>query len=293
MNMIECRTEEEWLSERDKLVVTGSQAHELMTHPLRFYARKKGALAPIVQTERMLWGKRLQAEIGRGFGEDTGREVVPAPPFTIYLHPEAPFIGATLDFFEVDPAKGEGILETKNVSAEWDEIPLPYQVQVQVQLACVPGRNYGTVAGLQAGNRLQWADVEPHAEFVKALVSKAEEMQWRLIHDKPPEVGEDGSEEAKEALSAIFPSASGAEISLPPEALDWARELDELKDQEKAIRDQITLRENRVKELIGGATFGVLVDGRRFSWKEQVSVTPPQPEKVKRYRVLRLVKGGN
>ena len=297
MKVIECKDEAQWLNERSwdgphNLVVTASEGREMIDNPVRFYAKKKGLLPPVEQNQRMLWGKRLQQAIGFGFGEDTGRTVEEAPPYTIFLHPDAPFIGATLDFFQKDGERGDGILETKNVAAEWVEIPIGYQIQVQIQMACVPARRFATVAGLRGGNTLQWADVEPHAAFMKRFVSLAEEMQWRLIHDQPPQVGSDGSEETREALAALYPKDVGTSVALPPEALQWTDELEALKNQKRAIEEGITLRESWIKEQLKDATYGVLVDGRRYSWKEQTRVTPPRLEaQVSKFRVLKLLKG--
>ena len=40
------------------------------------------------------------------------------------------------------------------------------------------------------------------------------------------------------------------------------------------------------------ATYGVLVDGRRWQWKEQTRVTPPRLEaQVSTFRAMRLLKG--
>lgn len=293
MNLIECKDEQDWLAKRDKLVVTASRAPYMIGHPVAYYAEKKGLAPPLEENERMRWGKRLQHAIGMGFGEDTGRLVEDAPPYTIFLHPDAPFIGSTLDFFQKDSEKGEGILETKNVSAEWLEIPVAYQIQLQVQLACVPARKFGTVAGLRGGNTLQWQDIERHEAFIKRFVSLAEEMQWRLTHNKPPEVGSDGSEETREALSYLYPRDSGAQVSLPVEAMEWTRELEVLKANAKALDEQITLRESKLKQAINEATYGVLPDGSMWSWKAQQRVDPPRlEERVTTFRVLRRVKGG-
>ena len=293
LTVIDCKDKPEWLKERDNFVVTGSGGNEMISRPLTFYARKKGLLPPIEQTERMRWGLRFQRAIGFGFGEDTGREVEEAPPYSIFVCPDAPFIGATLDFFEKDPEKGEGILETKNVSAEWiEEIPIAYQIQVQIQLACVPIKKYGTVAGVQAGNKLQWADIDRHAEFMKRFISKAEEMQWRLSTNNPPPVDDDGSEDTAKALSALYPSDRGTQIALPPEALEWTREVEALKAQSKVMEEEIRARENALKAAIGDATMGVLADGSGWSWKSQRRVDPPRlEERVTEFRVLRRLKG--
>lgn len=292
MKEIACENEKDWFAEREKLAVTASDAYTLLTKPLLHYARKKGLIDGPVQNERMTWGKRLQNEIARGFAEDTGREVHIAEPYSIFVHEKYPMVGATPDAIEVVPDKGQGPLEIKNTDVEWvDEPPIWYQAQLQVQMSCLD-MSIGTLACLHRGNKLIWADILRHEDFIKTFLSKAEEMSWRLATNNPPTVDSDGSDEAGRALAALFPKDTGASVALPLEALQWTDELDALKNQRKAIEEQITLRESWLKEQIKDATYGVLGDGRRWSWKEQTRVTPPRLEAVvSQFRVLKLLKG--
>ena len=292
MKEIACTTESEWLHERDKLAVTASDAYTLLTKPLLLYARKKGLVDGPTQNERMTWGKRLQGEIAKGFAEDTGRTVKLADPFTIFVHEKYPMVGATPDAIETWEEK-QGPLEIKNTDVEWvDEPPVWYQAQLQVQMSCLD-LSYGTLACLHRGNKLIWADILRHEDFLKTFLSKAEEFSWRLATNNPPAVDADGSEDAGKALAALFPKDTGASVALPTEALQWTEELEALKNQKRAIEEGITLRESWIKEQIKDATYGVLVDGRRWQWKEQTRVTPPRLEaQVSTFRTMRLLKGG-
>lgn len=292
MKEIACTNEQEWLHEREKLAVTASDAYTLLTKPLLLYARKKGLVDGPTQNERMTWGKRLQGEIAKGFAEDTGRTVKLADPFTIFVHEKYPMVGATPDAIETWEEK-QGPLEIKNTDVEWvDEPPVWYQAQLQVQMSCLD-LSYGTLACLHRGNKLIWADILRHEDFLKTFLSKAEEFSWRLATNNPPAVDADGSEDAGKALAALFPKDTGASVALPTEALQWTEELEALKNQKRAIEEGITLRESWIKEQIKDATYGVLVDGRRWQWKEQTRVTPPRLEaQVSTFRTMRLLKGG-
>lgn len=293
MKEIACTNEQEWLHEREKLAVTASDAYTLLTKPLLLYARKKGLVDGPTQNERMTWGKRLQGEIAKGFAEDTGRQVKLADPFTIFVHDDYPMVGATPDAIQSAPDHdSKAPLEVKNTEVEWiDEPPPWFQAQLQVQMSCLDMK-WGTLVCLHRGNKLIWADMVRHDEFLKTFLSKAEEFSWRLATNNPPEVGPDGSEDAGKALAALFPKDTGASVALPPEALQWTEELEALKNQKKAIEEQVTLRENWIKENLKDATFGLLPDGRRYSWKEQTRITPPRLEaQVSKFRVLKLLKG--
>lgn len=293
MKEIACTTEQEWLHEREKLAVTASDAYTLLTKPLLLYARKKGLVDGPEMNDRMLWGKRLQNTIAEGFAEDTGRTVKLADPFTIFVHDDYPMVGATPDAIQSAPDHdSKAPLEVKNTEVEWiDEPPPWFQAQLQVQMSCLDMK-WGTLVCLHRGNKLIWADMVRHDEFLKTFLSKAEEFSWRLATNNPPEVGADGSDETGKAIAALFPTDSGAAVALPPESLQWASELEEFKAQRKAIDEQVTLRENLIKNAIGDATFGQLADGSRFSWKLQRRVDPPREARVTEFRVLRHLRGG-
>jgi predicted phage-related endonuclease len=288
---IECGNEADWLAERDKLAVTASEVFTLMTKPLTHYARKKGILPGPEQSERMTWGKRLQGEIARGFAEDTGRKVELAAPFTLFLHEDFPCVGATPDAIETVQERGRGALEIKNTESEWiDDPPVMYQAQLQCQLS-VLGFQFGTLAALHRGNKLIWADMTRNDDFIKRFLGKAEEMAWRIATNNPPfEI--DASEDTAKALSALYPVDSGSQVALPPEALEWTREIELFKQQTKSAEEQIRLRENQIKHAIGESSIGVLADGSMWSWKKQTRVDPPRLEpRVTEFRVLRRLKG--
>jgi putative phage-type endonuclease len=293
-NVIECRDRDSWLRERGKLITASDAAAALglnpFKSPLHLYTEKLGLVEDPGESESCKWGRFLQDGIGARFAEVTGRTVTSAPPFTIWLHPQAPFLGATLDFFESDKAKGDGVLEAKATSYEWkDEPPVYYQVQNQLQVAIV-GRAYGTVAAFQGLRKPPaWADIEPNETFLKRAISKLEEFQWRVQNRKPPEVL-DGSDSTAEALKLLYPWEQVPTIALPPEALEWTTELAKLKASRRAVDEAIAERENRLKAQIGDAELGLLVDGSCWQWRVEprsgYEVRPSEP------RVLRLKKGG-
>jgi hypothetical protein len=67
-----------------------------------------------------------------------------------------------------------------------------------------------------------------------------------------------------------------------------AAELANWKDAVKATQERITERENSLKALIGDATYAVLPDGSRYSWKTQERKEYVVPASVT--RVLRKEK---
>jgi putative phage-type endonuclease len=299
MKVIECKDEAAWLEARKTLLTASDVASIFGANPfkseLALWAEKTGAIesADLSESEPVQWGKEFQGAIGRRFAQKTGREVEEAERFNIYVHPDVDFLGATLDFWENDKAKGRGILEAKATDFQWEEdAPAHYQIQLQCQLA-VTRIPYGTLCAFNGLKRPPvWIDYEAHPEFIKRLVSKAEAFWWRVQNKVAPPVENDTSESTRQALAALYPRDTGVQIALPPEAIDWSKELDQFKAQAKAIEDQIRARENALKAAIGEASYGVLADGSGWSWKEQVRIDPPRPEpRETRFRVLRRVRG--
>jgi putative phage-type endonuclease len=297
VNAIECSTREGWLEARKKLITASDAAAALglspWKSPLKLYTEKIGLAADQDESESMKWGRSLQEGIGRRFAELTGREVTPAPEFTIFTHPDAPFVGCTLDFYQdrkrEDGSLERGILETKATSHEWqDEPPLYNQVQAQIQMACV-SVSLGTLTAFQGLRKPPaWADIELNPTFLKRAISKLEEFQWRVSNRKPPEVRNDGSDSTAEALKLLYPRETVPTVGLPPEALQWSTELASLKAQAKELGEQVKSRESQIKAAIGDAEIGLLVDGSAWRWRVEprsgYSVGPSEP------RVLRYMK---
>lgn len=301
INAIECKNEQDWLKARRELLTASDIASIFGANPfkseLALWAEKTGAIEPddLSESEPVQWGKEFQGAIGRRFAQKTGREVEPAPPFRIYLHPDVAFLGATLDFWENDAEKGKGVLEAKATDFQWEEAgeaPVHYQIQLQCQLA-VTRIPYGTLCAFNGLKRPPvWIDYEANDAFIKRLVSKAEAFWWRVKTKNAPPVENDSSESTKEALAALYPKDVGTQIALPPEAVTWTEELDSFKRQAKVLSEQITARENALKAAIGDATMGLLADGSAWSWKTQRRVDPPRAEeRITEFRVLRRVKG--
>ncbi len=279
---------------RKKLITASDAAAALglspWKSPLALFAQKIGLGEDVEENESMLWGRHLQSGIGARFAQVTGREVTPAPEFTIFTHPSAPFVGCTLDFYEKDEKKGEGILETKATSHEWSaEPPIHYQIQIQLQVAIL-GRTYGTLAAFQGLRKPPaWVDIEPNEKFLARAIGKLEEFQWRITNRKPPEVT-DGQESTAEALKLLYPREQVPTVGLPPEAAEWTAELAKLESSKKAVEEEITRRKNQIKAAMGDAELGLLVDGSAWSWKVQERAGyVVQPSSA---RVLRRLKGG-
>ncbi len=298
--VIECKDREEWLRERAAIVdgcqvITASNAAAAIglsrwKSSVEFYAEMKGLMPAREENEKVRWGRRLQRSIADGFAEDVGREIVDLGEWTLLAHPEHPWLRCTLDYLEIDRERGEGCLEIKNTTAEWvDEPPLDYQIQNQTQVA-IRGVSYGTVAGLRSGWALMWADIAANPGFMTRVIEKLLEFQWRLKMNKPPSPGAEALESAAAAMRALYPKDQGETIPLEPDAVAIVNQMEALKAHAKAAEEQADVLKLQLQHRLGAATYGVLADGRRISWKTSIRHDPPREAKDTPIRTFRVLK---
>lgn len=284
-----------WLEER-RSVIGASESPAILGYGYSdqnawtVWARKRGLIEDKPDNELLEYGREIQPVTLRMFERRTGIKVRDMGEFTLQRHPELPWMGCTLDA-AADLPEGLVVIEAKNIgqysSKEWeaDEPPLKVQIQIQHQLAVVGGVAGYAVATV-GGNRLRWRRVERNDRFIDAMTKKLAEFWELVLTGTPPTV--DASEGCREALSLLHPFDTGLTVDLPSESSKWDAELQQAKEQKKALEEFITERENRLKAAIADCTFGVLPDGARYSWKHQTrkSYTVDEAE----FRVLRRLK---
>lgn len=217
------------------------------------------------------WGLRLEQPIADAFGERTCRAVKLWSLGSV-KHRSIDWLRCTPDAVqESSDRRGEGLLQIKTTSAynaaDWaDGPPLAYQVQAQHELA-VTEYQWGTLCVLIGGQKLKWFDFDINPRFIEALIPKLRDF-WQAVESRtPPPV--DGSLATAKVLARLHPDDSGETVMLPPEAADWTANRADAIAQIEAAEKIKTEAENRIKAALGDATFGVMPDGSRWSWKTQ------------------------
>jgi len=265
--------------------------------PFSLYHEKLGLeAASAAETEAAEWGLALEEPISKRFERETGRPVYAPPPHSFYIHDELPWMIASLDrITTVDKERASELtaipLEIKtadaSLRAEWkDDIPLAYMIQVQHQIA-VMGCEQAALAALVGGNTFFWTDIRRDEEFIKILIDQEQEFWQRCIDHRPPEV--DASKATSEALRKLYQRDTGEIVMLPPEALDWASDLEAAKAELKAAEEKERLAKNRLIAAIGDATAGQLPNGVIFTYKAQTKAE--HIVKASTFRVLRQKAG--
>lgn len=270
---------EQWLMLRRELVTASDCAAILGADPRRgalaVYAEKIGAVAPPEDEDWLAFGRDVEGAIAKGYTRKTGR---PAHDLGLVIrrHPDLQFLGATLDR-ETEgsaqlpaPAAGRGPLELKAVGGravrEWDGTePTHYVIQLQIQIA-VTGAAWGSLAPLFHGLTIEARDHLRNDRFLAAALPRLEEFHLRILRREPPEET-DVLPATSRALRALFPG-NGQTVALEPDALNLVTRWERAKYTATAATREAEELENRLRRLLGGATFGALTDGSFLRLRE-------------------------
>lgn len=147
---------------------------------------------------------------------------------------------------------------------------------------------YDTLADAIADTAdFRWFDFEADAEFQADLLATEQAFIDAVKSGNTPAT--DASESCSRCLKRLHPRDTGGEVMLPAEFSDMCTALRDSKVEVKELEKQISDMENRIKAAIGDATYGVLPDGSRFSWRTQQR--KEYVCKATEVRVLRFEKG--
>ncbi len=254
--------------------------------PLGLWTEKIGLAEPVVESEAMEWGSRLEPLIAVKYAQETGRDLDDLGRHTILQSTDTPCMLATLDRV-IKSKDGDGVLEIKTAGersrADWDEgVPLHYQIQVQHQLA-VTGYSWGSVAVLIGGQTFKWIDVERNDKFIAVLRQRCADF-WGLVESREPPAVDD-SDATSAALKCLYPTDDGSTIHLPAEAIAWDDELTQIRMQIAALSDRERALKNKLIAALGSATTGVIRDGLQYTYK--TTTKAEHVVKATSYRTLR------
>lgn len=285
-----------WLSGRSSRLTASNIAAALGISPyksrLELYAEIIGAVQPdnLDEVERVRWGTLLQPLVTQEFARKTGRRVADWPQDTIAVSGYYDWLACTPDATQLRGDNEVGVLEIKTtgerLAKDWkDEPPLHVQIQAHIQ-AWILGASFGTCACLVGGQKLVWHDFDRNDAFVDAALPKLEQF-WQMVQSRTmPEP--DSSDSTARVIAKLFPLDDGETIQLPHEATAFLDELTVAKEKIKELETSKQWAENRIKSLIGSASFAVLDDGRALSLKTTERKEYICPAST--YRTLREIK---
>lgn len=287
---------EQWLATRrigssDAANVCGIEG--AFGSPLETYLEKMGALLRR-QTEAMRLGLLLEPVVAQLYQEETGHEVrLTAPPGETrsFYRESLPWASATPDRF-AGPAESPWILELKiaSLARDWgqpgtDEIPLPYLLQVQHQMA-VLDRDRADVAVLIAGTDFRHYTVRRHEELIASLM-QIEAAFWDRLQRRDPPIDWHHPDTPK-LLSLLHRPDEGKTVTLGPFASLAVEEYEVLGRTIKGLAERRDQAKARVIEEMQDAGVGLLPDGRRVRRKVKHVRQSTHPERKEiEFRVLK------
>lgn len=282
LKLLDYETRERWMAVRNQSVGASESAALFGVSPwadvLMLWALKTGAMeAPEdeearAQNKLLKWGLRLEPAIAAGYQVDSGRQLVRAAgsSYVKAVHPLIPYMTATPDFFiaHAPDRGGRGLAEIKNVIiyklSDWaDGPPLHIQIQCQHQMA-VTGYDYVVAVPLFGGHDDRPIDIERNQAFIDELEERVRWF-WAFVESGEQPPMEMVSRHTASAVKALHPDDSGAEVELPEAGGTWWNQLQEARENAKKTEALCVELDTRLRDAIGGATYGALSDGRRLS----------------------------
>lgn len=227
------------------------------------------------------------------------------------LNHRYPHMAATLDYQGTDREGGLWIVEAKNQghwrTREWiddsdgdddeddapreeasdTEMPQEYRLQQTHHAAVVETAKGVLLAALVGGNRFKLRPNTREKLPIGPLIELESEFWGYIERDERPPVDEIAWKSVDRTLRKLHPDDNGDVITMPEQLEELMAERDQCKVVEQAgsaakkRRSQIDVH---FKDALGSATFGLLRDGRSFSYRTQER----GPQGPKKYRVLKL-----
>lgn len=205
-------------------------------------------------SEYMRWGSILEEPVRQEFVRRTNLPVEHLGPYAIARNEKIPWLICSPDGL----IGTDGLYEGKTANAfaghDWNEsVPDYVLCQTQHQLA-VTGRVYCYVCVLIGGSKLKWYCVNRDDNFIAELLKQLDRF-WTLVEsDVPPDL--DGNQATSAAINALHPEDTGKTVILPEVADLIIEEREVLKSHSAKLTTQIEDLNNRLKSMMGDATYG-------------------------------------
>lgn len=250
--------------------------------PLELYARKRGELPPIEETEAMELGTLLEPVVRTLFERRTGIAIADKSP-PMFRHPEHDFLFATPDGIVDDSTLVECKTTNFRLLQEWgdeesDSVPTPYVCQTQMQMSCLDA-GVCHLALLIDGIRFRHYKVLRSDKLIAHLIAAAAELWERIQNGNPPEPDWRHAS-TLELMKELHQSIDNTRVVLTDEEVAHWTEYERLGKEITILQERRDERKARVLHAIGDHGAGLLHDGRmvRRKWIEKKPYTvEPKP----------------
>lgn len=190
--------EQAWLEARARDLTSTEVAalYDLNPYVTTFelWHRKRLSIAAAkADTERMKWGRRLEAAIAAGVAEDNGWA---ARPRKIYQRLPELKLGASFDWEALQGDGQLGLMEIKNVDKhiyqdQWvesgDQVAAPAHIELQLQVQLlVSGLSWGAIIPLIGGNTTRVLMRAPDPTIQQDITSKVKAFWLSVAQGEEP-----------------------------------------------------------------------------------------------------------
>lgn len=254
----------------------------------------KAEAPDLSSNEKVFWGSYLEPALAAGVAEQTGWKLRNVR--RLIRHRDLPVLASHPDYEIVSHDDGPGVAELKTVGRyfwqeHWtDGPPLNYQLQLQTQLACM-GREWGVIAALVGGQKLEIYRYDAHPRIQKAILSEVEKFwsQVETLEEPEPDWKAD-----RQMLASIHGVEPGLVYELDDEADEWIVQYEAAKLLEKQAKQKKDEAMAHLAAMVEGAEVAHTPAGGRikrthipekeisFTRKEsyRMTVTAPKGKKV-------------
>ena len=270
MPIINHATRAEWLQAR-KGYITASDAAIICSEiptpykdPVTLWAEALGFVEPAPPSDVMKAGIIKEPHIAEIYTELEGIELYNHGDFAIHVHPDIPWLSATLDRVETESRKP---VEIKNVGEfnkdYWEKgaAPLPFECQLQIQMF-VTGAKEGILYSEIGGNRWVKREYKVNDKFINGLLPQLEAFHKSKVDEVEPEY-DFWSQAITKTFVALHPNDNGETVyfdtgiankaeewaAMNVERLDWERKARAI----KKMQDPLSIA---IMGAIGDNTYG-------------------------------------
>jgi len=287
---------EEWLAKRKDFIGASDVAAILGVDPRRgqlsvYEAKVHGHTSE--DNDWMAFGRDVEGAIAKLYTKKTGRQTVDLGATKISVHPDIPWLSATLDRETITP-KWTGPLELKHVGIigadpkKWEtDPPLHYTLQNMVQMA-VTGAEHGSLAAMFPGYQLAWIDLSFDSAMFEQKIYKELEMFWDRVQRRDPPPG-DNLPGTLDVAKRMYPDDNGETIQLSYEAQERSDRVVENKAKVRSLTSAIKEDETNLRLELKDSTFGRFPDGSFMSAKVTNKKEYTSVHKATTYRILRRI----
>lgn len=237
--------------------------------PLELYREKIGEAEPFAGNLHTQAGEIMEAAISDLYEHITGRKL--RRMNQVQVHPEYPFLTATLDRVVVGEKR---IVEIKNINfrslREWgeegtDEVPAHYLMQVHHQML-VMDWPVADIAAYFGGGDLRIYPVERSADMDAIIIDGAREF-WRCVETRTPPPFDPSHPNALAALKRIYTGTTGEVVTGDSRMLAWAQVERDAAVQAARYSDIADGAKAHILAAMGEAAMLKLPDGSSYTRK--------------------------